>query len=117
MITAVAGKAYIHDKAVLGEIIGYLDHMSIADVTQIVTAAGVAAQFAGDASDEALVALLYTNIAGSAPSASEHAFYLDFMHDSRMTQAQFIECVAGHDVTAQVIDLVGLARHGVEYTQ
>ncbi len=72
-------------------------------------------RFGGGApSDEQLVDLLYTNIAGVAPTAQQAAPYLGLLHDGT-TQASLGVMAAEMAENAAQIDLVGLAQTGITY--
>ncbi len=66
-------------------------------------------------SHEQVVDLLYTNIAGVAPTAAQAAPYLNQLYGGSLTQASLGVMAAETPENAAQIDLVGLAQTGLVY--
>ncbi|MBG9389806.1 M10 family metallopeptidase C-terminal domain-containing protein [Caenimonas aquaedulcis] len=62
-----------------------------------------------------VVNLLYTNVAGTAPSASDLASFDAPLESGAQTQAQLAVFAAEHALNASNINLVGLAHDGLAY--
>jgi hypothetical protein len=58
---------------------------------------------------------VYRNIVGKAPSADEVAFYSSLITDGHHTQDSLLWWAASLDLTAQQIDLNGLANQGLDF--
>lgn len=114
-LTALMGAEAIHDKDLMGIAISYADRLSPAALADTLIDSGVVAQFAGGHSDKQLVSMLYTNITGVAPSTADVTHYVDYMESHHMNQAQLLQWVTEMPETANRIDLVGLAQHGIGY--
>lgn len=68
------------------------------------------------ASNSAIVALLYTNVVGVAPSASELAFYVGLLDSHAYTPASLTVLAADTSLNQAHIDLAGLAQTGLLFT-
>lgn len=68
----------------------------------------------GDAGHAAVVDLLFTNLTGHAPNASEAAPFLDML-DHGTTAGALAVMAAEHPLNLGAIDLVGLSAHGLAY--
>lgn len=115
LLTAVAGKDSVQDKALLGEVLAYTDQFDLGSLARVLIDAGVMAQFAGGTSDRHLVQHLYANIAGEAPSEADLQWTLNYVADAGLTQAGILEAMVQLPHTAARADLVGLAQKGMEY--
>jgi hypothetical protein len=69
----------------------------------------------GPHSNGDVVTLLYTNVAGVAPSQDIHATYLGQLESGTQTQATLGMFAADHELNLAHIDLVGLAQTGLVY--
>lgn len=68
------------------------------------------------ASNTAIVTLLYTNVVGAAPSATELAFYVGLLDSHSQTPASLTTMAADTDLNQTHIDLVGLTQTGLLFT-
>ena len=81
-----------------------------------------AAQYALDAklgagfSNAQEVTLLYTNVVGTAPSASDLAYYVSPLENATQSHAGLAVFAAEQPLNAAHIDLVGLSQSGLAYT-
>jgi len=69
---------------------------------------------AGATTNESVVDLLYTNLVGNAPTASEAATYVSSL-ESGMSMGDLGVFAADHDLNTTNIDLVGLTQTGIEF--
>ena len=110
LLGAVFGKEAIGNKAYAGAGLALLDggigHEALA---------ALALQVAGKTSPADVVALLWTNLVGSAPTAAEAAPYIAML-DGGMKPGALAVMAAEHPLNAANIDLAGLAQTGLEYT-
>ena len=58
---------------------------------------------------------VYANIVGKAPSASEVTYYTNLISDGHHTQDSLLWWAASLDLTAQQINLNGLANQGLDF--
>lgn len=112
LLGAVFGKEAIHNKAYVGVGLRILD----GGMVRYETLASDALALTGIKSSPAdVVALLWTNLVGSAPTAAEAAPYIAML-DGGMTAGALAVMAAEHPLNAANIDLAGLAQTGLEYT-
>jgi hypothetical protein len=112
MLGAVAGAGAAASAYYVGLLMSYLD----AGVSHEVLMQGVLDVVLGPgATDEAVVTLLYTHIAGAAPGAQTVSFLAGLINDRGLTQAEFGVLAAEHDANLANVNIVGLAATGVEY--
>jgi serralysin len=112
LVGALIGASSIHDPAAVGAALQLVDSgMPIDDVfvTELSWRLGPNPSF------DAIVDLLYTNVAQHAPSAAAHAYYVQLLVDGTFTPASIAQYAAGTQRNADNIDLVGLAAHGLPY--
>ena len=112
LLGAVFGVAEVRNAAYAGIGLRYLDGgttpLALAQLA-IEARLGVAASHAD------VVQVLYTNVAGQAPDATTLRYYTDLLDSGTYTQASLTLMAAQHELTAQRIDLTGLASSGLEY--
>ena len=77
--------------------------------------AALAAKLGANASNTAVVNLLYTNVIGNAPGPAELALYKGLLDSGAMTQAALGVLAADTVFNTTKIDLTGLASTGIEY--
>ena len=111
LLGAVFGKEAVHNKAYAGIGLWTLD----GGMVTYETLASGALQVTGKTSPADVVALLWTNLVGSAPTAAEAAPYIAML-DGGMTAGALVVMAAEHPLNAANIDLAGLAQTGLEYT-
>lgn len=63
----------------------------------------------------AVVDLLYSNVVGSAPSAADRAYFVSLLADGTYTPATLGILACDTDLNLANIDLVGLAKAGLEF--
>lgn len=66
-------------------------------------------------SNDDFVDTVYQNVVGTAPSVSDHDFYVGLLESGTNTQAQLLELAANADANAVNINLVGLQQSGVDF--
>jgi hypothetical protein len=59
--------------------------------------------------------LLYTNLAGVAPTAAQQAVFVGLIDQGVVSQTLLGQIVAETGLNAMRIDLVGLSNTGIEY--
>jgi serralysin len=113
MMGAVFGASCVHDPAGMGVALALLDGgMPLPDFFQ----AALSWRLGNTETPDAIVDLLYINVVGHAPSAADHAYYVQWLQDGSYTPATIAQYAADTQRNADNIDLVGLAAHGVPYT-
>ena len=113
LLGAVFGKEAVHNKVYVGMGLAALDGGGA--MIRYETLASSALQATGKTSPADVVALLWTNLVGSAPTAAEAAPYIAML-DGGMTAGALAVLAANHPLNAANIDLAGLAQTGLEYT-
>ena len=115
LLQALAGDEALDNASWISQAIRYVDDLGLQGAARAVVDAGLAAQFAGGGSLEALIAKAYANVTGAAPSVLELQWHVDFAQQQELDAADVLTLVAQLPATAQRIDLVGLAQQGVAY--
>lgn len=69
----------------------------------------------GNLSNDTFVDTVYQNVVGTAPSATDHDFFVGLLENGTYTQAQLLEIAANTEVNAVTINLVGFLSSGVEF--
>ena len=110
LLGAVFGKEAIGNKAYAGAGLALLDGGMGYEAL-----ATLALQVAGKSSAADVVALLWTNLVGSAPTAADAAPYIAML-DGGMTIGALAVMAADLPLNAANIDLAGLAQTGLAYT-
>ena len=112
ILGAVAGKAAVQNAAHVGRVLGLLDNgMSRSDVADYVIDAALGTPH----THQSFVALLYGNVAGTAPGAAELAYYTQLLDSGQASQSSLALLAADSTGNAARIDLTGLAATGLEY--
>lgn len=116
VIGAMFGTAKLHDAALVGRYLARADNGVGGDqLVHEVLADPLFAALAGSRSNENVVKHVYTNLVGKAPSADEVAFFSSLITDGHYTQDSLLWWAASLDLTAQRIDLNGLANQGLDF--
>lgn len=115
LLQALGGDAALENADWVAQAVRQVDALGLAGAAQAVVDAGVAAHFAGGASLEALLAQVAVHVIGAALSADELQWHLDFAEARGMDAADVLAFAAELPITAQRVDLVGLAQQGVAY--
>jgi methionine-rich copper-binding protein CopC len=112
ILGAVFGKTSVTNAEYVGIGLSLLDGgMSYSALMQLALDTRLGAK----ASSAAVVDLLYTNVVGVAPSASDRAFYVGLLDTQVYTPASLGVLAADTDLNKVSIDLVGLAQSGLPY--
>lgn len=112
LLGAVFGPAEISNQAYVGIGLSFLDGgMSYLDLMQL----AINARLGFNASNASVVNLLYTNVVGSEPGASDLALFTGLLDSGVFTQASLGVLAADTDLNAVAIGLMGLAETGLEY--
>ncbi len=112
ILGAVGGNAAVANKGYVGFGLQLLDGgMSYLDLMQL----ALNAVLGTDASNAAVVNLLYTNVVGTPPSADELALYKGLLDSGVHTPAGLGVLAADHPQNAININLVGMAAIGLDY--
>jgi serralysin len=112
IIGAVFGAATLNNRNYVGIGLELLDGgMSYHDLMQLALDVNLGAQ----ASNAAVVTLLYTNLVGTPPPATAMDYYEGLLASGNITQAGLGVYAADHPQNMANIDLVGLATTGIEY--
>lgn len=114
VLGAVFGPSAVSNKEYVGVGLGLLDgNMSYADLVQL----ALSAKLGANASNAAVVHLLYTNVAGAnSPSAvSDEAYFVGLLDSHALTVAELGVLAANTDLNQAHVDLVGLAATGLAF--
>ena len=112
ILGAVFGKAAVANKDYAGIGLQLLDSgMSYLELMKL----ALSARLSSNASNSAVVELLYTNVVGIAPPATELALYQGLLDNGSHTQASLGVLAADTALNTNNIKLVGLSMTGLEY--
>jgi Ca2+-binding RTX toxin-like protein len=112
LLAAVFGAQEVHNEQYIAIGLSLLDSgMNACDIAQL----AINARLGGPSSNGAVVDLLYANVMGSAPSASEHALYAGLLDSGQLSQGALGQLAANTAMNQSHIDLVGLASSGLDY--
>jgi len=113
ILGAVLGKEAVANKAFAGIGLHYLDNgMSY----EVLMQGAIEARLGAGASHRSLVDLLYTNVAGVAPSDIVAQPFVDLLSSNTLTAAALGVLAADTDLNQANIGLVGLSASGLAYT-
>ncbi|WP_225784940.1 cadherin-like domain-containing protein [Xenophilus sp. Marseille-Q4582] len=115
LLAAVKGAGAIEDRALVGEVLAYVDAVDAETLARDAQNHGVLDALAGGDSLQALVTLLYQNVAGYAPSELEMQQALELAAQQQWDRAEVLSFVAQLPQTAQLIGLPELAQQGLAY--
>jgi serralysin len=111
-IGAIFGPSSVHDTYAVGVELSLLDGgMTPVDALQW----WLNARLGANASPDAVVDLLYTNVVGHPPGPAEHGYYVGLLRDGSYSPGSLAQFAADTQLNASNIDLVGLAAHGLPY--
>jgi hypothetical protein len=114
LLGAVFGPASISDKTVVGIALKYHDQGTLND-TQLARLA-LDTALGANASNKAVVDLLYKNLVGSLPDANTESLYMGLLSVGTYTQESLTIMAANLELNKTNINLTGLKSFGVEYT-
>jgi hypothetical protein len=110
VLGAVFGKTAVTNKTYAGIGLSFVDKgMSYSDL------AALALNAAGSASPDQIITTLWTNILGSAPSATDKAPYIQMLASGTKV-GDLAVMAADSSFNTNNINLTGLAQTGIEYT-
>lgn len=116
VLGAVFGPQFLTHKDHVGIGLDLLDRgATVTDLVAMALNTDAFVQLAGSRSNTDVVARLYTNVTGAAPSASDLAYFVDLLDRGIYTQVALAQFASETDANAVHIDLVGLASSGLEY--
>lgn len=116
VIGAIFGAQYLTNRSFVGIGLSLVDSgMSEQELVGLAAGTDFFAQVAGSHSNTDFVKLVYKNVVGIAPSASELTYYVGLLNDGTFTQASLGLLACELDLTKVRIDLVGLGHSGIEY--
>ncbi|MBS0298523.1 MAG: DUF4214 domain-containing protein [Proteobacteria bacterium] len=109
---AVFGKDALANKEYAGTGLKLLDGgMSYSDLMEL----AINTKLGADASDTEIVNLLYTNVIGAAPTASDLNYYVGLLQNGSYTEASLGILAADSSANTDHINLIGLAATGLEF--
>jgi hypothetical protein len=109
ILGAVFGKASLSNKNYVGIGLSFLDSGWTYD-----NLAGAALEAAGAKTNDQIVSLLWTNVIGTKPTATDKAPYIALLENG-MTAGALAHLAADTSFNTTNINLVGLAQTGIEY--
>jgi len=113
ILGAVFGADSVSNKAYAGIGLSLLDGgMGYGSLMQLALDTALGA----NASHKAVVDLLYTNVVGLAPSATDEAYYVGLLDNGTFTPASLAMAAADLDLNAAHVNLVGLAATGLAFS-
>ncbi len=116
IIGALYGKQHLTTKEYVGAELRMLDSgQSMEQAAQVILNAGMFKQLAGSGSNTDFVKLVYKNVVGTAPGASDLDYFVHLLDSGAYSQASLAVAAAEDDFNRISIDLVGLAQTGIEY--
>ncbi len=112
ILGAVFGKDTLANKEYVGIGLKLLDGgMSYSDLMEL----AINTKLGVNADDAAIVTLLYTNIVGTAPAASDLNYYTGLLQNGSYNEASLGVLAADSTANIDHINLVGLAATGLEF--
>lgn len=115
LLAAAKGADALEDRALLGELIAYVDAVGAQALAREVQHNGVLDALVGGDSLQALVTLLYQNVAGHAPSELEMHQVLELAAEQQWDRADVLSFATQLPQTAQLIGLPELMVQGLAY--
>ena len=116
ILGAVFGKHFLADKAFVGIGLDLLDQgIAYAFLVALALQTDIFEQLAGSRSHEDFVTLVYRNVVGEQPSPDVREYFVDRLEQGFETQASLAYMACELDLTAQQVDLVGLAATGIDF--
>jgi hypothetical protein len=110
VLAAVFGKSAVNNKQYVGICLELLDKGMSYD-----TLAGLALGVAQATTNDQIVTTLWTNVVGSAPTASDKAPFIKLLQDG-LPAGALTHLAADTSINTTNINLVGLAQTGIEFT-
>ena len=115
MLVAVLGLDALHSKALVGEAIAYIDQMGAQTWTQLAQTSGYLDKVADGSSMQALIGLLYENIAGRSATQGDVQWTMELAQQQGWDRADLLMYAVQLPDAAARIDLAGLAQTGLEF--
>lgn len=113
LLGAIAGPSAISNTEWVGIGINALDSgTSSADLMQLALDTVLGSGY----SNEAVVNLLFNNLAGAPPSAADSATFVGLLDNGTYTPVSLGIAAAEHELNSNNIGLVGLVTNGIEYS-
>ncbi|MBH9576959.1 DUF4214 domain-containing protein [Inhella proteolytica] len=118
LIGALFGKATLTDASLVGLGLRYLDGgMAFGELVAAAVASDLFAERAGSHGHADFVRTVYQNVVGQAPSEATLAEFVGQLDRGETSQAVLARMACELPMTAQQIDLVGLAGSGLPYLE
>jgi len=112
LLGVLAGKDSVANPTFVGAGINVLDSgMSYSDLMSAALDAVLGSGFSNDA----VATLLYTNLAGAAPSSADLSAIVALIEGGTFTPVTLAIAAADHELNTTNIDIVGLASTGIDY--
>ena len=108
--SAVFGPAAVHNREYVGIGLSFMD----GGMTPV-ELASLAMSVTGRSKPADVVGLLWTNVVGSAPTQQQAQLYIDLLTSGSISTGQLTLLAADTSINTTNIDLVGLARTGLEF--
>lgn len=115
MLGVALGANALDDRALVGELIAFVDTHGAQVLADSVQANGILDQLAGGDSMQAMISLLYRNLTDETPCEADLQWVVNLAGEQNWDRADLLLHAAGLPQTAQLIGLEGLAAQGVAY--
>ena len=116
-LLGLLSKPALLDPGVAGVVLGLVDSLGLEGAARVAVDSGVVAQLAGGGSQQQLLGYLYTQLMGQAPGQAELHALVELAQGLNLDNAQVLATIASMDLTASHVGLVGLAQHGLAFTE
>ena len=115
LLAAALGANALDDRALVGELIAFVDAQGAQALADSVQANGILDQLAGGDSMQALISLLYLNLVQRIPDEAQLQEFMELAEQQNWDRADLLVHAAELAQTAHTIGLQALAEQGVAY--
>lgn len=115
MLGAARGAHALDDRALVGELIAFVDAHGVQALADSVQANGILDQLAGGDSMQSLISLLYRNLTQHTPDEAQTQEIMELAEQQNWDRADLLVHAAELPQTAQTIGLEALTAQGVAY--
>lgn len=115
MLGAARGAHALDDRALVGELIAFVDAHGVQALADSVQANGILDQLAGGDSMQSLISLLYRNLTQHTPDEAQTQEIMELAEQQNWDRADLLVHAAELPQTAQTLGLEALTAQGVAY--